>query len=73
MLTNMSHVYRFVRGDKVNIISGKYAVATGTVDSKVFQYSVDYYPEELAAGYHVVVDDGEVVTVRVEQVDSGGS
>ena len=63
----MSHVYKFVRGDPVRITSGKYAGATGTVDSKVFQYSVDY-PEELGASYHVELGDGKVVTVRVEQV-----
>lgn len=63
----MSHAYKFVRGDRVRMISGKYVGATGTVDSKVFQYSVDY-PEELGASYHVVLDSGTVVTVRVEQV-----
>lgn len=50
----MSHQYRFKRGDRVRIISGKYSGATGTVDSKVFQRSVDY-PEELRASYHVVL------------------
>ena len=63
----MSYVYRFQRGDRVRIISGKHANATGTVDSKVFQYSVDF-PDELGASYHVVLDGGKVVTVRVEQV-----
>ena len=63
----MSHVYKLIRGDRVRIVSGKFAGAVGVVDSKVFQYSVDY-PEELAASYHVVLDDGRVVTVRVEQV-----
>ena len=59
---SMSHVYKFIRGDRVRIVSGKYAGATGTVDSKVFQYSVDC-PEELGPSYHVVLDDGKVVTV----------
>ena len=40
------------------IISGKHTGATGTVDSKVFQYSVDY-PEELGSAYHVVLDTGD--------------
>ena len=63
----MSHQYRFKRGDRVRIISGKHAGTTGTVDSKVFQYSVDF-PEDLGAAYHVVLDGGKVVTVRTEQV-----
>ena len=65
----MSYVYKFIRGDRVKIISGMYVGATGTVDSKVFQHSVDY-PEELGPSYHVVLDDGKVVTVRVGQVSS---
>ena len=65
----MSHQYGFKRADRVRIISGKYAGATGSVDSKVFKRSVDY-PEELGAGYHVVLDDAMVVTVRVEQVNA---
>ena len=60
----MSHAYKFIRGDRVKIVSGKYASATGTVDSKLFQYSVDY-PEELGAAYPVVLDGGKVVTVQV--------
>ena len=56
----------------MRIVSGKYAGATGTVDSKVFQRSVDY-PEELGAAYHVVLDAGNVVTVRVEQVTLSGT
>ena len=56
--SSMSHVYKFIRGDRVRIVSGKYAGATGTVD----------YPEELGARYHLVLDNGAVVTVRVEQV-----
>ena len=48
----------------MRVISGKYAGATGNVDSKVFQYSVDY-PEVLGASYHVVLDGGKVVTVQV--------
>jgi hypothetical protein len=33
------------------------------VDSAVFQRTVDQ-PDEYAPGYHVVLDNGEVVTVR---------
>ena len=44
----MSYQYRFKRGDWVKIISGKYSGATGTVDSKVFQRSMDC-PGELGA------------------------
>lgn len=39
------------------------------VDSKVFQRSVDY-PEKLGAAYHVALDSGTVITVRVAQVVS---
>jgi len=39
------------------------------VESAVFQRTVDY-PDEYSAGYHVVLDDGTVVTVRMEQVES---
>ena len=60
----MSYQWRFKRGDPVRIVSGQYSGATGTVDSCVFQRSVDY-PEEYAAGYHVVLSDGRVVTVQV--------
>ncbi len=38
------------------------------MDSTVFQKTVDY-PEELANGFHVFLDDGEWVTVRRDQVD----
>ena len=62
----MNHQYRFRRGGRVRINSGKYNGATGTVDSKVFQYSVDY-AAELGAAYHVVLDDGKVIMVRVER------
>ena len=49
------------------IISGRHKGATGAVDSAVFQRTVDY-PDEYAPGYHVVLDDGRVVTVRWDQV-----
>ena len=56
------------RGERVKIISGKYAGHTGTVDSNVFQKTVDF-PGELANGYHVMLDSGELVTVRWDQVE----
>ena len=63
----MGHYYRFKRGDRVAIISGRYAGRRGVVDSAVFQTTVDW-PEEFAPGYHVVLDTGRVVTVRWDQV-----
>ena len=51
------------RGDRVTITTGKYAGHTGTVDSNVYQRTVDY-PEELSNGYHVMLDNEELVTVR---------
>jgi hypothetical protein len=41
----------------------------GAVDSAVFQRTVDF-PDEFAPGYHVVLEDEAVVTVRWDQVDS---
>ena len=66
---NMGHYYRFKRGDRVIITTGSYQGCTGTVDSAVFQLTVDQ-PDEYAPGYHVVLDNGEVVTVRWDQVRS---
>ena len=63
----MDHRYRFKRGDRITIVYGKFAEATGIVDSRVFQKTVDY-PNEYAAGYHVVLEDERVVTVRWDQV-----
>ncbi len=37
--------------------------ATGIVDCNVIQRTVDY-PDEIAAVYHLVLDNGEWVTVR---------
>ena len=63
----MSYVYKFKRGDRVSIGSGKHAGSEGRVESAVFQRSVDY-PDEFAPGYHVVLDDERLVTVRWDQV-----
>ena len=56
------------RGDRVTITCGKYAGQTGTVESNVYQRTVDY-PDELANGFHVMLDTGVLVTVRWEQVE----
>ena len=64
----MSHNYRFKRGDPVGIGWGRYAGAKGVVDSAVFQKTLDY-PDDHAAGYHVVLEDENVVTVRWDQVE----
>jgi len=37
----MGHYYRFKRGDRVIITTGSYQGSTGTVDSAVFQRTVD--------------------------------
>ena len=63
----VNHSYRSRRGDHVMVVSGSHKGITGTVESVVFQRTVDY-PNEYAVGYHVVLDDGRVVTVRREQV-----
>ena len=57
------------RGDRARIISGKYAGHTGTVESNVYQRTADY-PEELANGFHIMLDIEELVTVRWEQVEA---
>ena len=63
----MGHNYHFKRGDPVIIISGSCKGHKGVVDSAVFQRTVDY-PDEYAPGYHVLLDDGTVVTMRWDQV-----
>ena len=63
----MGHFYCFKRGDGVTIVSGRYAGFRGTVDSSVFQRNIDY-PDAFSPGYHVIISDGPVVTVRWDQV-----
>ena len=48
-------------------ITGKYAGHTGTVESNVYQRTVDY-PYEWANGHHVMLDTEVLVTVRSGQV-----
>ena len=59
------------RGDRVKITTGKYAGHTGTIESNVYQRTVDY-PDEFHNGHHVMLDTGELVTVRWERVVSAG-
>ena len=58
------------RGDLVTIVSGRYKGVSGIVESLVHQRTVDR-PDDYDAGYHVVIGDGEVITVRWDQVESG--
>ena len=66
----VGYQYKFKRGNRVTIISGKYAGHHGVVDSAVFQQTVDY-PDEVAPGYHVILDTGPWITVRWDQVQAG--
>ena len=43
------------RGDRVKITSGKYAGHTGTVESNVYQRTVDH-PDEWHNGFHLMLD-----------------
>ncbi len=52
----------------MKITTGKYAGATGKVESNVYQRTVDY-PDEFANGHHVMLDSGELVTVQLEHVE----
>ena len=53
----------------------KYAGHTGTVESSVYQSTVDY-PDEWNNGYQIMLDTEDLGTVRWEQVEgvrcSGG-
>ncbi len=55
------------RGDRVTITIGKYAGRTGIVESNVYQKTVDY-PGEWSNGFQVMLDSGELVNVRCDQV-----
>jgi hypothetical protein len=52
------------------IVSGCYKGHQGVIDNAVFQGTVGH-PDEFAPGYHVVLGDGEVVTVRWDQGKPG--
>ena len=47
----------------MRITTGKYAGESGTIESNVYQRTVDY-PDEWANGLRVMLDTEEVVTVR---------
>ena len=66
---DMSHYNPFKRGDRVCTCWGRNGDLTGVVDSAVFQKTVDY-PDVYAAGFHVVLDDERVITVRWGQLAS---
>ena len=59
----MGFHYRFSRGDRVQIISGKHKGATGTVDANVFQRSVDF-PKDHLPCHHVLLDNHLVITIK---------
>ena len=67
----MGHYYRFKRGDRVVIVSEQQSGMMGVVDSAVFQRTIDH-PEDVSPGYHVVLADNAVVTVRWDQVKIAG-
>ena len=52
----------------MTVTTGKYAGHTGTIESNVYQRTVDY-PDEWHNGFHVLLDTGELVTLRWEQVE----
>ena len=56
------------RGDRVLITTGKYAGHTGSVESNVFQRTIDY-PDEVANGFYVMLGTEVLVTVRWEQME----
>ena len=66
-LQPMGFHYRFSRGDRVQIISGKFKGETGTVDAHVFQRSVDF-PKDHLPGHYVLLDNHLVITINVNQV-----
>jgi transcription elongation factor len=68
-LQGMGFHYRFSRGDRVQIISGKHKGATGTVDANVFQRSVDF-PKDHLPCHHVLLDNHLVITINVNQVEA---
>ena len=56
------------RGDRVRITTGQYAGHIGTVESNVYQRTVDW-PDEWFNGHRVMLDSEELVTMRWEQVE----
>ncbi len=58
----------FRRGDPVIVILGRFAGHAGLVESVVHQKSVDQ-PQESSAACHVILDTGQVVTVKRERLE----
>ena len=56
-----------IRGTKVRIMSGIYSRMTGTIDSNTYGATADN-PGEIGMGYGVILDDGEWVMLRLNQV-----
>ena len=56
-----------IRGTKVRIMSGLYAKMAGTIDSNTYGATVDD-PGGMTMGYGVILDDGEWVILRLNQV-----
>lgn len=55
-------------GAQIRVINGEYARMTGVVDSHIFGPSHDHQDEGPAFGYGVVLDDGQWILVRHDQV-----
>ena len=60
--------FKYGRGDRVRIIRGVDGGTSGTVESLLGQINVD--GRSVAEhGYHVVMDDGHVATVKWDEVE----
>jgi hypothetical protein len=68
MKQDLNHRDRVRRGDRVQIKGGRYDGSAGTVDSVVFQRTEDD-PDTFRHGFHIILDCGQVITVRREQVE----
>ena len=57
------------RGDRVTTSNSRYAGYRGMIESNVFKRTADY-PDKFANGYHMMLDTGVPVTVRLDQVEA---
>ena len=57
------------RGDRVVITTGKYQSHEGVIESNVHQRTADY-PKDLSDGFQVMLDSGELVVARCDQVET---
>ena len=55
----------------MRITTGKSAGHQGTVESNVYQRTVDW-PDEWHNGHHIMLDTEKLVTVRLEQAEAVG-